>query len=273
MTRVNLAKPLRDHPAKWSKDILEAIAAEAAAEAIRRPGPLRAYDPCCGVDLARLRAVLPEAWTLEGSDLEAPWAAASGGIVADATRLEHLEDGSIDVWVTSVDYGNRMADTYTGYQDRCTACAGRGCALGAECAALHLIPMSIHQPPHVPCPTCDGTTLAPSRRITYRISRGAPLAPGNTAVLQWGPEYRRLNKLKLLEAGRVLGSDGLLILNVSNHIRQHEVQSVVEWYLGTLCRIGFRVHLVRPVGTPRMRFGQNHAARVDHEHLLIFRRP
>lgn len=271
---VNLAKPLRDHPARWSESILEAIGAECAAEAIRRPGPLRAYDPCCGVDLARLRAVLPEDWTLEGSDLEAPWAAASGGIVADATRLEHLADGSIDVWVTSVDYGNRMADGYTGYRDRCKTCGAVGCRVEG-CTMLHMMPVGEYEGinPHGPCETCGGTGLAPSRRITYRIARGAPLAPGNTAALQWGPEYRRLNKAKLLEAGRVLASGGLLMLNVSNHVRQHEVQPVVEWYLGTLCRIGFRVHLVRPVGTPRMRFGANHAARVDHEHLLIFRRP
>lgn len=250
---VNLAKPLRDHPAKWSASILEAIGAEAAAEAIRRPGPLRAYDPCCGVDLARLRAVLPEDWTLEGSDLEAPWAAASGGIVADATRLTHLADGSIDVWVTSVDYGNRMADAFTP-SGICSKCRKP-------------------EKPTLLCKPCGGTGRRQHKYKFYTHARGAPLAPGNTANMQWGPEYRRLNKAKLLEAGRVLGSGGLLILNVSNHVRQHEVQPVVEWYLGTLCRIGFRVHLVRPVGTPRMRFGANHAARVDHEHLLIFRRP
>jgi hypothetical protein len=111
-----------------------------------------------------------------------------------------------------------------------------------------------------------------SRRVTYRHTLGRPLTPGNSGSMQWGEKYRQLHQRSWSEVRRVLTHDELFVLNVSNHIRAGEEVPVVEWHLETLLGKGFRLEADIPVHTGRMRFGENHASRVDCEHVMCLRR-
>lgn len=252
------APPVK-HPAKWSKEVLEEIAAYAVREALRNPAELLACDPFAGVGLARLRAALPEHWTVIGGELEPEWAAASGPgcVVADALRPPWGPD-SIDVVVSSLAYGNRMADSYPG-GGVCRRCAGLG-------TVSPLIDPS-------PCDRCGGGGRDVSSRMTYRIALGRPLSRGSAARVQWGPEFRGLHGRALARMAHYLKPGGLVMLNLSNHIRGRQVVPVVEWHLHALVRLGFLVQEVREVGTRRYGHGANREARVDAEHLLMFRKP
>jgi DNA modification methylase len=112
-----------------------------------------------------------------------------------------------------------------------------------------------------------------SRRFTYRIALGRALSPWNGAGLQWGTEYRNLHETVWAECHTVLKPGGMLIVNVSNHIRKGIEQPVVEWHLSTLIDLGFRLEEARPVRTMRMRYGQNGERRVSTEKVLALSKP
>lgn len=112
-----------------------------------------------------------------------------------------------------------------------------------------------------------------SKRMTYRIALGHDLHEGSAAGMQWGPAYRLLHTRAWSEAARVVRPGGLIVINVSNHIRRQVEQLVVEWHLRCLLDMGCQLVEARPVETPRYRHGQNHEARVDAEMLLVVRSP
>jgi len=114
----------------------------------------------------------------------------------------------------------------------------------------------------------DGST-----RITYRHKLGRALTPGNSGAMQWGEPYRALHICAWEQARRVLRPDGLMLLNVSNHIRKGKEIPVVEWHMGTLDALGFIIKDDIAVPTARMRFGANHSARVAYEHVIVASRP
>lgn len=108
-----------------------------------------------------------------------------------------------------------------------------------------------------------------SRRHTYRCSLGRDLSTNSGAALQWGDAYRELHATVWAIAAERVNPGGLVIVNVKNHIRHHQVQRVVEWHLTTLLGLGLGLVEARPIRTPGQRMGANGAARVDHEHLLV----
>lgn len=108
-----------------------------------------------------------------------------------------------------------------------------------------------------------------SRRFTYRIALGRTLDENNGAGLQWGYDYRVLHAAVWESCHAVLRPGGLMIVNVSNHIRAGVEQPVVEWHLATLTRFGFLLDEVRPVHTQRMRYGANGEKRVRTEKVLV----
>lgn len=112
-----------------------------------------------------------------------------------------------------------------------------------------------------------------STRHTYRIALGRPLSDGNGAGLQWGQEYRDLHAAVWTDCERVLKPGGWMLVNVSNHIRKGLEQRVVEWHTRTLLALGLFIDAVIPVGTRRMRYGENHEARVAAERILVLRKP
>jgi hypothetical protein len=109
--------------------------------------------------------------------------------------------------------------------------------------------------------------------MTYRHRLGRSLSEGSAAGLRWGEEYRALHRRAIEEMVRVTRYRGLIVVNMSNHVRAGVVQRVVEWWTADLLAHELNLVAVLPVETPRMRFGLNHEARVAFEHLIVVRRP
>jgi tRNA G10 N-methylase Trm11 len=112
-----------------------------------------------------------------------------------------------------------------------------------------------------------------SVRYSYTHDLGRTLHPNNAGAMQWGDRYRRLYVDAWREVARVLRPGGTLILNVSDHVRGGVVQPVTDWHIETLELLRFTVVAHHRVPTPRLRFGQNAGARVDHESVIVFKAP
>lgn len=246
---------LRPHPAKWSQSVLDEITRVLDARRFT-PGSI-GIDPFAGVGLDRLAETCTRVdWT--GIEIEPEWAVADERIVVgDATKLDELYPArTFHVAATSCTYGNRMADTYDG-AGVCKRCAGDG--------YLHDVDAL--------CPKCEGGGRDISKRITYRLSLGRMPTPGSTAVMQWGPPYRQMHRIAWQQLHRVLRRDGLALVNVSDHVRNWRVIGVADWHLDALRATGLRLVDDVRIATPRMRFGANGQARVEHERLLVLRKP
>ena len=220
------------HPAKFSVAVLDAI--REIADGLL-PDGARVLDPFAGVGGIHSLAE-PMGWETWGVELEPEWAAQHPRTVCgDSTRLGTIvEEGLIPSVFDAI-------VTSPAYGNR-MADAYAGDAKG-------------------------------SKRITYRIALGRPLDPRNGASMQWGAAYMALHREVWREAADVVRPGaGYLILNVSDHVRGGSVMPVSAWHVGTLAKWGFHEVSRIDVPTPRMRFGANGGARVDHEHVILFQR-
>ena len=66
--------------------------------------------------------------------------------------------------------------------------------------------------------------------------------------------------------------NGVLIVNISNHIRAGKEIDVVQWHKETLEQLGFIAEQTIEQETPRMRYGANSKSRVAHETIFLFRK-
>lgn len=233
------------HPAKFSESVLLVIY-KILNEYL--PSGSQILDPFAGVGGIHS---LDAKYRTVGIELEPEWACQHTRTSVGSALALPFADKSFAAVVTSPCYGNRMADTYDG-KGRCRGCNGLG------------------RVSDVVCVRCGGVGVDQSRRQTYRLALERMPSEGSSCVMQWGPEYRAFHALFLAEAIRVAD---LIVINMSNHIRKKEVQKVVEWYVGTMTEMGCTIVGIWPIGTPRMRHGQNHEARVDSEHLIVMEAP
>lgn len=127
---------------------------------------------------------------------------------------------------------------------------------------------------------CYGSRMADShnakdesKRIGYRFQLGRMPSEGSSAVMQWGQEYRRFHLQAWTEVVRVLRPGSAMLLNISDHVRNKERQHVSAWHCDVLHGLGMTCFARRDVPTRRMRFGSNHEARVECEHVFAFRMP
>ena len=111
-----------------------------------------------------------------------------------------------------------------------------------------------------------------SQRNTYRHVLGRELSKNNSGAMQWGTGYRELHKKAWLECYRVLKPNGLLCLNISNHIRKGVEIDVTGWHIETLRNIGFFVIEHRKIETKRQRMGQNGKSRCQYESVILFKK-
>lgn len=126
-----------------------------------------------------------------------------------------------------------------------------------------------------------------SRRHTYigylREITGDPdykLQENSACGLQWGEKYRELHRKALAEMWRVLKppsepgamDGGLLLLNMSDHVRNYERVQVCKWWIQASHRAGFRMVHSHPILTQRMREGENNDLRVPIEMLFEMRK-
>lgn len=112
-----------------------------------------------------------------------------------------------------------------------------------------------------------------SRRYTYRHMLGRPLHPANTGQLQWGEAYREAHRRIWKECIRVLKPDGIMVVNVKNHIRAGKLIRVSEWHAEEIQHLGLTLVRRERVDTPGIRHGANAHLRVDGEDVWVFQKP
>lgn len=250
------------HPAKWSQAVLDAIG-DVVYELLPDGG--RVLDPFAGVGIERLAKAVGDDSLVVGVELEQEWLPEGGDMVqANSVQLP-FRAASFDALATSPAYGNRMADNHEA-KDACKTCRGSGCT-AEGCLGAH--PDDGQQ--HRVCRGCGGSGL--SKRNTYAHTLGRKPSEGATTVLQWGEKYRALHEAVWAECRRVLKPGALVLVNVSNHIRDGREKHVAEWHLNAWMLLGARVHHVERIPTPRLGFGANGQTRVDGELLLVLQLP
>jgi hypothetical protein len=262
-----------DHPAKWSAPVLDVLTELVEREAEQLDRRLRVLDPFAGVGRQRLADALGSAAVIEvvGVELQPEWGD-EATVQGDATDLPAEWSGRFDVVATSPCYGNRMADHHDA-ADQCKACDGTG---------LDGPPDADYPPPAVagtpsgpgPCRTCKGQGLSWRNTYAHALRRqGGDLVPGSAAGLQWGRAYRRLHADAIMEMLRCTTEGGLVLVNMSNHLRDGTEQLVAEWWVNELLVRQCSIVEVRRVRTRRQRHGANGEARVDGELVIAMRAP
>lgn len=253
-----------DHPAKWSEAVLQVLRDVVDREALTQDRRLRVLDPFAGVGRLRLAQALgaDAVYAVEGVELQPEWGD-EGTLPGDATSLPADWSGRYDAVVTSPCYGNRMADHHDA-SDPCQRCGGTGY-------------YSTQRPPdfaQVVCRQCKGAGLSWRNTYAHALRRqGADVIPGSAATLQWGTRYREVHTDALSEMLRVTVEGGLVVVNMSNHIRDGVEQPVVEWWVNQLLHRRCLLIEVRRVRTPRQRNGANGELRVDGEVVIVARTP
>lgn len=239
------------HPARFSDEVLEVL------RDLVPPGSL-VLDPFAGT--GRIHEIAGDDVLTIGVEIEPEWACwHERTVVADALHLPEWWTGLFDVVVTSPVYGNRMSD-HQEPAERCSRCLGTG-TWPPEPSMLYT---------QEPCEKCEGKGFREYTRISYRHKLGRPLHPNNAGQLQWGSRYRNFHAAAWAEVDRVLAPGGRFVLNVSDHVRGGQVQLVTAWHVDTVEGLGLRKLKEIEVPTRRMRFGQNHEARVKHESVVVF---
>jgi SAM-dependent methyltransferase len=112
-----------------------------------------------------------------------------------------------------------------------------------------------------------------SKRFSYFFNLGHDLHPENTGSMHWGDKYR-IKHIKIWkECVRVLKPNGIFILNISDHIRNKELQEVSQWHKDILTlECGLIEESDQEIPTKRLRYGQNSESRVYNEHIIVFRK-
>lgn len=231
-------KPNRNHCAKFSDSILEVLRKVIHEEWAATDGRIEVLDPMAGVGRIHEMA-LPKAVKTVGIEIEPEWAACHPDtICGDATDLPIEWTGRFAVTCTSMDYGNRFADQHD---------------------------------PKDRYPEGHKKAGELTKRLGYKFSLGRNLSP-KSIVCHWGPKYRRLHSQVIKEMVRVTQDGGLVILNLSNFIKDKREQHVVEWAEEWLIGLKLTCEQRIEVPTPRMGFGANRDARVEHEMVLCYRK-
>lgn len=229
-----MTEALYDHPAKYSKAIIDLVRNEVIPTYIRpvpsphTPAPV-IVDPFAGVggifDITsglNVRTVAIE--------IESRWAkaAAEKGFAVHMNMLK-LEGLVADAVITSPVYGNRMSDHHEAKDD--------------------------------------------SRRHTYRHTYGTKLHPANAGQIHWGDKYRTFHALAWLRVRQWLDAvdSGIFVLNVSDFMKAGKRQRVCAWHRSTLEDYGFTLLKEYKVSTKRQRHGANGDKRVDHEKVYVFK--
>jgi DNA modification methylase len=262
---LNLPEP--KHPAKFSKGFIEifrTLLKQHLQVPWRYPEPL-VLDPFAGV--GTIHQLRPEFVTY-GLEIEKEWADCSEFTFhCDSRKMPAEWTSLFDAVVTSPTYGNRMADHHE--PGPCSQCNGEGFFRIEVTKVGDLVPQFQVDT----CPKCLGSGKESSKRNTYRHTLGRPLDTNNTGMYQFTQmRYKELHAEVYANCMRVLADDGLMIVNISDHIRQGELMKVTEWHRLQLHSMGFRFQAMETVHTQRLGFGENHDARAENETILVFRK-
>lgn len=249
------------HPAPFSDVLMPVFARVLDKHLADTRAPRRVLDPFAGTgrvhELEEWCQLLIET---TGVELLPKWAASHPRtIVGDACHLPLDWTRRFRAVATSPCYGNRMADHHEA-RDACSECSD-----GWTDSYMNN-----------PCPKCKGSGVSPRRSYAHYYGRDdflrdAPLDQ-NAGAMAWGDAYRALHEAAWRECHRVLKRGGLLVLDISDHVRKGEVVPVSAWHRDTIKSLGFtRVETIK-VPTPRFRYGENSDARAPVEHVYVFRK-
>lgn len=210
-------------------------------------------DPFAGPGLSLHRFVGPRRRVI-GFEIEEPWvdygnraeakrtAISSNGLVpepmlrcVDSTKMP-LRAKSIAAIITSPVYGNRMSDHH------------------------------------------HARDASERRSYTHDIRTMTgddeyELDENNVGQMSYGYKYQHLQRRVYAECLRVIKPGGPFLLNVSDFIRDGQRVDASVWHVATCVALGWEWRDATRVQTPRMRRGQNHAARVDGEWVIELRKP
>lgn len=112
----------------------------------------------------------------------------------------------------------------------------------------------------------------PSRRHTYRAALGRPLHENNTGRYGIRRGRRSMTRYWTMHAEAITHWHRLgwpAVVNVKAFIKDFEVYDLPERWAHTLAEHGYRVTARLEVPCPGIRHGANHAARIDHEVILV----
>lgn len=245
------------HPARFSVEIVTVIRGILDAHYPNVMGRPIVHDPFAGTGerLADLCSPVGDGWGFHysGTEIEECFIAAPGIICGSATDpdtyppVRFPDEISIGGWVvvTSPVYSNGMADS--------------------------------HKPKD------------PSKRYGYRVAKiqitGDPDANlhkdnmgryGYRGTRRDGNSQRRKRYWEIAEASVANWSTAdMAIVNVSDFITKVDgerfIEPLVEDWVNLLGRHGWLIDEQIPIGTPRMRNGENADARVDYEYVIVAR--
>lgn len=243
-----------NHPAKFNDAILDVIGR------YLDNGDL-VLDPFAGV--GRIHRFYPRCETY-GIEIEPEWAQEGyRTLVGDCTDLWMFEDGIFDKIATSPCFGNRMGDHHNA-QDACKKCQGDG--------GWYQRFSRDDDWEYATCSSCKGSGL--SRRHTYRAYLGHMPSDNSSAIMQWGPEYRRWHFRKAYPSIiSKLKSGGLFVINIGDHYRKGERQQVAKWTYKALRKLGLEHVKTHRVHVRKNRHGANRELRVPYEYVMVFRKP
>jgi hypothetical protein len=108
--------------------------------------------------------------------------------------------------------------------------------------------------------------------ITYTHMLGRKLNQNNTGSMQWGTRYKEKHEKIYKELYRILEHNGLLVLNIANHIRKGEEIKVAEWTKDILTQINFVFLNEIKIESKKMKFGSNRNLRVPYEIIFSFQK-
>lgn len=244
------------HPAKFSPQILEVfrdLISREVTKSVRTPMPLVVLDPFGGV--GGIHDIKIEGMQTDAIEIEPEWAK-----VSESRGFTWC--GDFFQFDPRFHRFHHTKEVEAGY-------------FGKQVAFPPLKFDIIATSPTYGNRMADSHTPSPedlSTRITYRHKLGRRLTENNSGGMQWGQVYRAFHVLAWNKVVELLSPDGLFILNVSDHIRKGERQPVVAWHRAVVRWHGMQLVQDIVVPTRRMRMGENHAARVEGEHVLVFRK-
>lgn len=109
-----------------------------------------------------------------------------------------------------------------------------------------------------------------SDRATYRHRLGRRLADGNAGAMAWGDDYRALHVAVYRRVVRLLAVDGLLVLNVKDHVRDGDRVRVSGWHVRTLLSLGLTFCDDNALATRGLGgAGDNASSREGVEHVYL----
>lgn len=239
------------HPARWSPEVLDVIAPLLLAEYPEWLGRPLVHDPFAGSGERLVEFSINVGFPVQGTEIEACYietlATVRVGDSRDPATYPPAAGWRFDWLVmTSPVYPNGMADNH-----RARDTSRRRNYRKAKAEA-----------------TGDpAAELDPANMANYGY-RGTKRLEGG------GRSIRRVKYWELADACVACwDSARMVIVNVSDFMYDNgKVEPVVDDWKQLLFRHGWTDQVDHPVGTPRMRDGENADQRVDHEVVIVARR-